>query len=129
MTLLATIPTTTSTFLARRVGIVAVSTDNAAVSRAGASPLTTLWGRQREQAEMNQVLLDVRSGRSRVLVVRGEAGIGKTALMEYLAGAVGECRVARTAGVESEMELAYAGLHQFCGSMFGCAGAAARSAA
>jgi DNA-binding CsgD family transcriptional regulator len=96
---------------------MAVSSDNAPVSWTCAAPLHFLWGRQREQAELNQMLLDVRSGRSRVLVVRGEAGIGKTALLEYLAGLTGECRVVRTSGVESEMELAYAGLHQFCGSM------------
>ena len=65
---------------------MAVSTDNAPVSWTCAAPLHFLWGRQREQAELNQMLLDVRSGRSRVLVVRGEAGIGKTALLEYLAG-------------------------------------------
>jgi len=96
---------------------MAVSTDNAPVSWTCAAPLHFLRGRQREQAELNQMLLDVRSGRSRVLVVRGEAGIGKTALLEYLAGLMGEGRVVRTSGVESEMELAYAGLHQFCGSM------------
>jgi DNA-binding CsgD family transcriptional regulator len=49
-----------------------------------------------------------------VLVLRGEAGIGKTALLEYLASRASECRVARAAGVESEMELAFAGLHQLC---------------
>ena len=96
---------------------MAVSTDNAPVSWTCAAPLHFLWGRQREQAELNQMLLAVRSGRSRVLVVRGEAGIGKTALLEYLAGLMGERRVVRASGVESEMELAYAGLHQFCGSM------------
>jgi DNA-binding CsgD family transcriptional regulator len=49
-----------------------------------------------------------------VLVLRGEAGIGKTALLEYLASCASECRIARAAGVESEMELAFAGLHQLC---------------
>ena len=47
-------------------------------------------------------------------MLRGEAGIGKTVLLEYLAEGASDCRVTRTAGVESEMELAYAGLHQFC---------------
>jgi hypothetical protein len=51
---------------------------------------------------------------SRVLVLRGEAGIGKTALMEYLARIGSGCRVLRAAGVESEMELAFAGAHQLC---------------
>ena len=54
----------------------------------------------------------VRSGESRVLVLRGEAGVGKTALLDALAGQAEGCRVVRAAGVQSEMELAYAGLHQ-----------------
>ena len=57
---------------------------------------------------------DVLAGHSRVLVLRGEAGVGKTALLEYLAARGSECRVARAAGVESEMELPFAGLHQLC---------------
>jgi ATP-dependent Clp protease ATP-binding subunit ClpA len=47
-----------------------------------------------------------------VLVVRGEAGVGKTALLEYLLERASKCRIARAAGVESEMELAFAGLQQ-----------------
>ena len=54
----------------------------------------------------------MRAGGSRVLVVRGEPGVGKSALLDYLAGRASGCRVVRTAGVESEMELAFAGLHQ-----------------
>jgi predicted ATPase len=56
----------------------------------------------------------VQAGESRALVVRGEAGAGKTALLDYLAGRPSGCRVARAAGVQSEMELAFAGLHQLC---------------
>jgi DNA-binding CsgD family transcriptional regulator len=52
-----------------------------------------------------------------VLVVRGEAGIGKSALLDYLAASAPGCRVARASGVESEMELAFAGLHQLCAPM------------
>jgi hypothetical protein len=52
-----------------------------------------------------------------VLVVRGEAGIGKTALLDYLAARASRCRVARAAGVESEMELAFSGVHQLCAPM------------
>jgi hypothetical protein len=48
------------------------------------------------------------------LVLRGEAGVGKTVLLEYLLGRASGCRIARVAGVESEMELAFAGLHQLC---------------
>jgi DNA-binding CsgD family transcriptional regulator len=59
----------------------------------------------------------VRAGESRVLVLRGEPGVGKTALLEYLAGQASGCRVARAAGVQSEMELAFAGLHQLCAPM------------
>jgi DNA-binding CsgD family transcriptional regulator len=60
-------------------------------------------------------MADVRAGHSRVLVVRGEAGAGKTALLEYLLESAAGCRIARATGVESEMELAFAGLHQLCG--------------
>ena len=71
-------------------------------------------GRQSECAVLDDLLASARAGRSRALVVRGEAGIGKTALLDFLAEAAAGCRVARAAGVESEMELAYAGLHQLC---------------
>ena len=63
------------------------------------------------------MVASVRAGESRVLVLRGEAGVGKTALLEYLAKRASGCRIARAAGVESEVELAYAGLHQLCGPM------------
>jgi DNA-binding CsgD family transcriptional regulator len=63
---------------------------------------------------LEQLVTSVRAGQSRVLVVRGEAGMGKTALLEFLASCASECRIARAAGVESEMELAFAGLHQLC---------------
>ena len=78
-----------------------------------------LWGRSRECDLLDRLVADVREGRSRVWVLRGEAGIGKTALLDYLAGVASGCRLVRTAGIESEMELAYAGLHQFCSSMLG----------
>jgi DNA-binding CsgD family transcriptional regulator len=66
---------------------------------------------------LSQLVEAVRAGESRVLVVRGEPGVGKTALLEYLAGRASGCRVARAAGVQSEMELAFAGLHQLCAPM------------
>ncbi len=56
----------------------------------------------------------VRRGESRSLVVRGEAGIGKTALLDYLIASTSDLTVLRAAGVEADMELAYAGLHQLC---------------
>jgi hypothetical protein len=71
-------------------------------------------GPRRECESLDQVLADVRAGHSRVLVLRGEAGVGKTALLDYVQERSAGCRVARAAGVESEMELAFAGLHQLC---------------
>ena len=76
-----------------------------------------LRGRQRECAQLDQLLQAVRAGQSRVLVVRGEAGVGKTALLDYLVANAVNCRIERAAGVESEMELAFAGLHQLCTPM------------
>ena len=59
----------------------------------------------------------MRAGEGRALVVRGEPGVGKTMLLDYLAGRASGCRVARAVGVQSEMELAFAGLHQLCAPM------------
>ena len=59
----------------------------------------------------------VRGGESAALVIRGEAGIGKTALIDYVARQAAGCRVARIAGVESELELPFAALHQLCAPM------------
>jgi DNA-binding CsgD family transcriptional regulator len=73
-----------------------------------------LRGRRRELDALDRLLTDVRAGQSRVLVVRGEAGIGKTALLDHLAARASGCRIVRAAGVESEMELAFAGVHQLC---------------
>ncbi len=73
-----------------------------------------LLDRQPERAVLDNLLRDLRSGRGRALVVRGEAGVGKSALLEYAVGAAAEMRVARAAGAESEMELAFAGLHLLC---------------
>ncbi|HKP98804.1 MAG TPA: AAA family ATPase, partial [Actinomycetes bacterium] len=71
-----------------------------------------LRGRRRECDLLDQLLDPVHAGDSRVLVVRGEPGVGKTALLDYLVEHASGCRVANAAGVESEMELVYAGLHQ-----------------
>jgi len=73
-----------------------------------------LTGRRAECDVLDQLAKAVRAGESRVLVVHGEAGVGKTALLEHLAGHAVGCRVARASGVQSEMELAFAGLHQLC---------------
>ena len=74
----------------------------------------TLVGRAVECREMDQLLRDVRDGRSRALVITGEPGIGKTALVQYALSSAEGFEVARAAGVESEMELPFAGLHQLC---------------
>jgi DNA-binding CsgD family transcriptional regulator/tetratricopeptide (TPR) repeat protein len=66
---------------------------------------------------LDRLLEVVRAGESRALVVRGEPGVGKTALLEYIAGRARGCRVVRSAGVQAEMELSFAGLHQLCGPM------------
>src|SRR6185436_4034497 len=76
-----------------------------------------LRGRHNECAALERVLHQVRAGRSAVLVVRGEAGIGKSALLEYVAAQADGCRVARAAGVQAEMELVFAGLHHLCAPM------------
>src|SRR4051794_22673772 len=78
---------------------------------------TRLWGREREQALLHETLSSIRRSESRTLVLRGEAGIGKTALLEYLIASASDLTVARATGVESEMELAYASLHQLCAPM------------
>jgi DNA-binding CsgD family transcriptional regulator len=79
----------------------------------------SLLGRQRERAALSQLLFDVRSGRSRALVLRGEPGIGKTALLDDLCTRADDVVLARVAGVESEMELAFAALQQLCAPMLG----------
>ena len=76
-----------------------------------------LRGRRRECEVLDRLLEAVRAGKSRVLVVRGEPGVGKSALLEYLAGRASGCRVARAAGVQSEMELPFAGLQQLLAPM------------
>src|SRR5215475_3417765 len=72
----------------------------------------TLLGRQSECAALGLLIDALRSGESQALVVRGDPGVGKTALLDYLADQAAGCRVVRVAGVQPEMELAFAGLHQ-----------------
>ncbi|MBW8699132.1 hypothetical protein MBT84_05985 [Streptomyces sp. MBT84] len=75
---------------------------------------TGLIGRRHECLVLDDLLARARAGQSGVLVVRGEAGIGKTELLRYLLDRAAGCRIVRVAGVQSEMELSYAGLHQLC---------------
>ena len=76
-----------------------------------------LIGRGSECAVLDQLLTEALAGRSGVTVLRGEAGVGKSALLAYLAEQVDGWRVAKAVGVESEMELAYSSLHQLCAPM------------
>jgi DNA-binding CsgD family transcriptional regulator len=73
-----------------------------------------LLGRRSECAALDQLVASVRAGPSRALVVRGEPGVGKSALLKHLVQQASRCAIARATGVESEMELAFAGLQQLC---------------
>src|SRR4051794_10035960 len=77
-------------------------------------PAQVLHGRRVEREALERLLDAVRRGQSRVLVVSGEPGVGKTALLESAIASASGFRVARTVGVESEMELAFAALQQLC---------------
>src|SRR3954466_8534859 len=81
------------------------------------SAVTPVRGRARERALLVGLLAAIGQSRSRALMLRGEAGIGKTALLEYLVGSASDATVVGAVGVESEMELAFASLHQLCAPM------------
>jgi DNA-binding CsgD family transcriptional regulator len=89
------------------------------VTRGRAEGLTD---RRSERQALDRLVQAVTSGQSRSLVVRGDPGVGKTVLLDYLAGQGQGCRVARAVGVQTEMELAFAGLHQLCAPMLDHAG-------
>ena len=76
-----------------------------------------LVGRRSECEALDRLLTDALASQSRVMVVRGDAGVGKSALLRYLSEQIAGWHVATAVGVESEMELAYSGLHQLCGPM------------
>src|SRR3954466_3923741 len=80
-------------------------------------PQRGLLGRRSESTTLDRLLDVVRAGESRALVIRGDPGVGKTALLEYVVERASGCRVARATGVQAEMELAFAGLHQLCAPM------------
>ena len=73
-----------------------------------------LIDRQAERDTLDRLVQAVRAGESQALVLCGEPGVGKTALLDYLADRAVDCLLVQTAGVESDMELAFAGLHQLC---------------
>ena len=87
---------------------------NASSVIAGQAPGCRLHGRRGECEMLDRLVADVRAGQSRVLVLCGEPGAGKTALLDYLAQRAAGCRIARVTGAEPEMEMAFAGLHQLC---------------
>src|SRR3954471_8176590 len=76
-----------------------------------------LLDRTSECQLLDQLIADLRAGESRALVVRGEAGVGKTALLDFLAQRASGCRIVQACGAESEMELPFAGVHQLCAPM------------
>ena len=76
--------------------------------------MVELVGRRAECEALDRLVADVLAGASRVLVLRGDAGVGKSVLLGYLSDRVAGWRVVSAVGVESEMELAYSGLHQLC---------------
>jgi DNA-binding CsgD family transcriptional regulator len=78
-----------------------------------------LLGRRDECAVLDRLLDGARAGRSGALVVEGEAGVGKTALLEYAIASASDLRVLGAVGVEAEMELAFAALHQLCAPVVG----------
>ena len=80
---------------------------------------TTLRGRARECAQLDETLAGAWAGESRVLVVRGDAGVGKSALLDYVTNAAGGMQSLTAVGVESEMELPFAALHQLCAPLLG----------
>src|SRR5690242_21079530 len=89
------------------------------VADPGRRGVAGLTDRLSERATLGQLVHAVRAGESRALVVRGDPGVGKTVLLDYMAGqASGSgCQVVRVTGVQPEMELAFAGLHQLCAPM------------
>ena len=98
----------------RRPHLTGLAAAMPAPAPARGAPERRLYGRHHEREVLDRLLAGVRAGRSEVLVVRGEAGAGKTALLEYLLACASGCQVARAAGVEPETELPFAGLHQLC---------------
>ncbi|GAB2580554.1 helix-turn-helix transcriptional regulator [Kribbella endophytica] len=84
------------------------------ITGTGSGSRPVLLGRAGECARLDELISAVRRGESRSLTLQGEAGIGKTALLQYLVSSASDLTVLQTTGVESEMELAFAGLHQLC---------------
>src|SRR3979411_2514432 len=77
-----------------------------------------LLGREREREVLDRLLDRVHGGHGGGLVMRGDAGVGKTALLEYVVEAGRQFRIARTSGIEAEMELPFAAVQQLCSPFF-----------
>ena len=86
-----------------------------------------LLGRAGEREALDRMLRNVRGGQSAVLVIRGEAGVGKTALLQQFAGEASGFRVSRIAGIEAEAELPFAAVHLLCAPLLDCTGRPSRS--
>jgi len=85
-----------------------------AASQPALSSAGQLFGRDRERAVLDRLLAGVRGGSGAVLVMHGDAGVGKTALLGYAADAAREFRIAQASGVQAEMELPFAAVEQLC---------------
>src|ERR1700751_287617 len=85
----------------------------------GVGQAMKLIGRHTECGVLNRLVDAVCAGESRAIVLSGEAGVGKTALLDYVAEQASDCHVVRAAGVQSEMELPFAALHQVCAPALG----------
>ena len=96
--------------------MVAVTRDTASVRSADVGP-SRLVGRESERAALDELLVDVGSGRSRALVVRGEPGIGKTALLDDFCSRASDVVLIRSAANEAESALPFAGLHHLCAQL------------
>ncbi len=83
------------------------------------APGPGLRGRRDECEVLDRLVATVATGQSQVLILRGDAGVGKTALLDYLSVHAAGCRIERAAGDESEIELAFAGVQQLCAPMLG----------
>ena len=81
--------------------------------------MPSLIGRRAETARISALLGEIPAGTGAALMLQGEAGIGKTALLEWAAGQAGDMRVLRATGIESELELAFSGLAELCLPLLG----------
>lgn len=105
------------TLRARRPPTSERSSSHIGLAEPPASASRPLVGREREVAKLQELLTSVRSGGSVALLVCGEPGVGKSALLEHLVASATDFQVVKAAGVEGEVDLPYAGLHQLCRSM------------